>query len=525
MIIYEKKIEGLKNIIKILFKYEVLGIDTEWGKDKLLHSVQFSAPNEKIRYVIDIRNNENKELCLELLQPLLLSSKVLKIAHNIVAEIVSFKREGIQMRNTYCTYLGELMITGARFLAVKNGYYGLSKVTKRYCGYDIEDKKENQNRIWEEGLSDNEMIRYAANDVNDLIYIYEQQLKKLLELEYIKEDLDTQNIDTLCGLENRAAYYFAECSYQGILVDQKKLNQLKDTINDLKGEKLVELNYEAYKIRGIVEELNWNSPKQKLALLHKINPDIPDTRSETMIKYKEDHKIFALLVEYSKLSSLISKFCNPLSKFIGEEGRISPNFQQMVTTGRVSVSNPPLQQMPSRTKLGQQIRSCFIADEGWKMISCDYSNQELKIIADLSQDPMWISTYNEGKNLHDVICMKTFNLPIEDIKKPAHFNPDITYRSLIKNINFMAAFGGGARKAAKMLNSTVKKGEEFLDNYYSKIPDVKKFLDKAGVDSVKNRYSMTAYYKRRRFYKKSKFLPFFEKLAIIRQGKNQIIQG
>lgn len=160
-----------------------------------------------------------------------------------------------------------------------------------------------------------------------------------------------------------------------------------------------------------------------------------------------------------------------------------------------------LQQIPAHSELGKKIKSCFIPSEGNVFVSADYSGFELRIIAQFSQDPLWVNTFIEDKDLHSILCAQTFNIPIEDVTKPFPPKPDISYRFLQKTVNFGLSYGMTEYKLSDTAQISVKEAKKIIDMFFSKVPKVQLFLNNLGKYGVTKGYIRTnPYYKRIRWF-------------------------
>lgn len=190
-----------------------------------------------------------------------------------------------------------------------------------------------------------------------------------------------------------------------------------------------------------------------------------------------------------------------------------------------------LNQIPRKGVLGKEIRACFMPRKGYKIVGGDYQSFELAIIAELSNDPLWINTLLEGGNLHSVLCAATFNIPIEDVEKPFPYSPDSTYRDVQKTINFGLSYGMSEFKLSDTVNVSVEKAKEIIAMFFAVVPNVKKFLDMLGDLGKKRGYIRTPLpYRRIRWFPEWRedidTKRDFKALGSIeRRSKNMPIQG
>ena len=147
-----------------------------------------------------------------------------------------------------------------------------------------------------------------------------------------------------------------------------------------------------------------------------------------------------------------------------------------------------LQQIPAHSKLGRKIKACFKAREGYKLVSADYSGMELRIIAEFSQDPLWIKTFKEGGDLHSILCAQTFNIPIEDVGKPFPPKPDISYRFLQKTIDFGLSYGMSKYKFSDTAQISVNEADRIIKWFFEIVPKVESFLNSLAKTAVQFGY-------------------------------------
>jgi DNA polymerase-1 len=264
-----------------------------------------------------------------------------------------------------------------------------------------------------------------------------------------------------------------------------------------------------------VSLVNIDSNKQLMKALNKYGLSIESTKEEVLKKHKGLPVIDALL-DYRKANKLISTYADPLlAKISKYTGRLHTDFRQMVSTGRMSSSNPNLQNIPKK----QKFRSCFIAPDGYSLLTADMSGAELRILGNLSEDPVFVEAYATGQDLHTRTASEMFSVAYDEVQKQ--------HRNAAKAINFGLCYGMSAVGLANRLKITKKEAELLIGKYFQAYKGVKRYLDRAGRDAVRNRYSTTVA-GRRRFYNMPPYdHPDRKKIQgrIERQGKNAGIQG
>jgi len=505
----------------------------------------------------------------------LLETKLL-LLQNAQFDLRFLYHKGIYPKYIYDTMLVEVVLNGGlgnnindhnykdikkdcnkKDVAEKYALYsaGLNGISKKYLGIEI--SKDLRGILHKEGLTDR-VIRYSATDVMHLGEIKKLQLETF---EKFKAKYGCSN--KLLDLENNVVKVFSRLLYNGINIDynfyktrvvdvvNKNVLEYQNKLNDIvKKEKVTRfktVNPSNKKIKSfeIVYggdlfnpnfcNINWNSPEQKLGLLKVFSNDLEDTSKAELTKRIETHKIFKEIIQYSKYKKLKDSFGENLLSFVNPvTGRIHSQIWQILATGRISMSKPNLAQIPSKGELGKIIRSAFTPrNKDYVIVGGDYSGMELRIIAEFSQDPLWVTTFKEGGDLHSVLCSETFDIPIEDVKKPFYANPDLTYRDVQKTIDFGLAYGMSKYKLASTILVSVDKAEKIIDKFFSKVPKVASFLETLGNKAKSRGYIKTAppFSRVRQFPKwnyiqqnstsnKDKWLGEIE-----RAGKNTPIQG
>ena len=462
-------------------------------------------------------------------------SKV-KIFHNAKFDIKFLWLHGLDVVSVYDTLLAERLLYAGVDIKI-NKFYALDRLAKTYCNAELDKSIRStirRHNITEVG------IQYAADDVKYLEKIREAQVRRLVK--HGMSNGDCQDIYTVLGLENNAVLAFASIEYTGIKLD---VDKYKDIIVDIKtgiDNIINELNeiictndafegfcmtyQDLFTSQKRVANVNWNSPQQKLAVLQRLNPSIRSTSSQELSTFKR-YDLVNKLMEYNKLTKLYTSFGENMFDYVNVyTKRIHPEFWQILDTGRVSCKNPNLQQVPSRTEIGGRMRECFVPSEGNKIVGGDYSGCELRIIAEFSNDSLWIDAFNNGKDLHSELCAVTFNIPIDDVKKPTPFKPDIKYRDVQKTLNFGLAYGMSHIKLSNTIEISEDEAKDIIDKFFTAVPKVKVFLDTLGNKGKMNGMIKTPPpYSRIRFFKDYKEADLKRLGEIERASKNHPIQG
>ncbi len=283
-----------------------------------------------------------------------------------------------------------------------------------------------------------------------------------------------------------------EMEREGILVNA---SQLKAYGEDL-SVKIVELEQEIYEDAG--EKFNINSPKQLGVILFdklkmpygKKTKTGYSTAADVLEKLAGEYPLVSKILEYRQLAKLKSTYADGLANFIGEDGRIHSCFHQTITaTGRISSTEPNLQNIPIRMELGRQIRKVFIPKEGCVLIDADYSQIELRVLAHMSEDANLIQAYREAQDIHRMTASQVFHVPFEEVTSLQRRNA--------KAVNFGIVYGISSFGLSQDLSITTKEASEYIDSYFETYPGVKQFLDRQVQQAKEQGFVATMFGRRR----------------------------
>ena len=440
-----------------------------------------------------------------------------KAGNKIVVENVKQYYKGFCDKNVAeakdASGLFEDVIIGAYLLNPLKGDYDVHAVIDEYADPDFTPfvirfgKK-----TTEELLKDNfeEFASYLAQ-LSGGIYASAKAIDEKLADYGMKELYET--------LEMPLSFVLYEMEQEGIRILPNELREYGENLEV----RIEELKNAIHRAAG--EEFNINSPKQLADILFE-KLKLPggkktktgySTAADVLEKLAPEHEIVAQILEYRGLSKLKSTYADGLATQIGEDGRIHTTFQQTVTaTGRLSSTEPNLQNIPIRMELGRLIRKVFVPKEGSLFMDADYSQIELRILAHLSKDEQLIEAYNSNADIHAITASKVFHVPFEEV------TPLLRRRA--KAVNFGIVYGISSFGLSQDLNLSKKEAQGYIDEYFLTYPGIKSFLDGA-VESAKNTgYSVTLYNRRRPIpeLKSSNFMQrsFGERVAM-----NAPIQG
>jgi len=375
-------------------------------------------------------------------------------------------------------------------------------------------------------LLDSEKTNPSLEDVLDYknSHSLDEALKKMEEdikkedLDYVYREIEIPIIPIINKMEKI-----------GIKIDIDYLNKLsKEYHLDLE-----KLEKEIWGYAG--REFNINSPKQLGEILFdeikigevdgkslglkmkKTSGGARSTKESELEKLRTLHPIVDKILEHRELQKLLSTYIDTIPNAIGSDGRLHAKFLQYgTTTGRFASNNPNLQNIPTKTERGKKIRNAFIADEGYLLVSFDYSQIELRIAALLSQDSYFIETFQEGKDIHNAVAMKVFGVKKEDV------TADMRRRA--KVINFGILYGMGVTALSQNLGTNRKDAQIFYDNYFNQFPSIAGYLESIKIFAREHKYTRTLFGRKRYFRAINSPLPFMKAMAE-RMATNAPIQG
>ena len=289
------------------------------------------------------------------------------------------------------------------------------------------------------------------------------------------------------------------------------------------GVKIVELEKEIYDAAG--EEFNINSPKQLGVILFekmglkggRKTKTGYSTAADVLEKLAPDYPIITKILEYRQLTKLKSTYADGLAAYINEDGRIHGRFNQTITaTGRISSTEPNLQNIPIRMELGRLIRKVFVPEEGYVFVDADYSQIELRVLAHCSEDAQLIQAYKEAQDIHRLTASQVFHTPFEEVT-------DLQRRNA-KAVNFGIVYGISSYGLSEDLSIDIKEAKQYIEQYFKTYPGIKSFLD----DTVKHAKEMgyvVTLFGRRRPVPELKSSNFMQRSFGERVAMNAPIQG
>lgn len=325
--------------------------------------------------------------------------------------------------------------------------------------------------------------------------------------------------DLFKDIEMPLVYTLYDMQVRGIGINKEELAVYADRLMV----RIKELEEEIYS--GVGEEFNINSPKQlgvilfeKLSLpFGKKTKTGYSTSADILEKLRCEHPVVNMILEYRQLTKLHSTYAVGLVQYVEEDGRIRSTFNQTVTaTGRISSTEPNLQNIPIRESIGREIRKVFIPKDGYVFVDADYSQIELRVLAHMSNDERLIDAYGMEEDIHRITASQVFNVPLDEVTKDL--------RSKAKAVNFGIIYGMSSFGLGQDLNITRKQAQDYIDSYFATYPDIKAFLDGL-VDSAKKLGYSTTMFGRKRAISELNSNNYMQRMFGERIAMNSPIQG
>lgn len=453
---------------------------------KSIYILQENNDRDKI-YEINIDNNLS---FVSRFKSILEDSKIKKYGYKFKEDIVLFKQIGIDLDGIY--FDTEI---AAYILNPTNNHYFMEELANQYINLDIESYLESNGMTQEKEaqmtLFNSEKEKSLNFDkYKNAMYVY--SISKLQDVMTKKlEEYDSMQL--FKDIEMPLVKVLANMQYEGIHVDKEELISFGDKLK----EEIETLRKDIYNFAG--EEFNINSTQQlgvilfeKLKLpVYKKTKKGYSTDVDILEKLRPEHPIIEKILEYRTLMKLNSTYVEGLLPYINvKTNKIHSYFHQTITaTGRISSTEPNLQNIPTRVELGKQIRKSFKAEKGNIFIDADYSQIELRILAHISKDKNMKQAFLNGEDIHKQVASKVFDVPLNEVTKEQ--------RSAAKAVNFGIVYGISGFGLAEQLGINRKKAENYINQYLQKYEGVKTFMNDIVEEAKEKGYVETLYHRRR----------------------------
>lgn len=481
--------EKRRDFLQKLLTTEILSIDTETtGTDPMeaeLVGMSFSDAENRAYYVPVPANREEALKIVNELRPLYENEKSMKVGQNIKYDMIVLQNYGVRVKGA----LFDTML--AHYILQPELRHNMDYLAEIYLNYQtihidglIGAKGKNQKNMRD--LSPEEVYRYACEDADVTL-----KLKNVLE-----KELQVQGAEKLFyEIEMPLVPVLVNIESNGVRLDTKALKQSSEHFTI----RLEEIEKSIYELAG--ETFNIASPKQvgevlfdKLKIVDKAKKTKTGqyvTSEEILESLRNKHEIIGKILEHRGLKKLLSTYIDALPQLINPRtGRIHTSFNQAVTsTGRLSSSNPNLQNIPIRDEDGKEIRKAFIPDDGCEFFSADYSQIELRIMAHLSEDKNMIDAFLSGYDIHAATAAKIYKIDINEVTSDM--------RRKAKTANFGIIYGISVFGLAERLNVSRQEAKELIDGYFETYPQVKEYMDRSIQVARENGFVETIFHRKR----------------------------
>lgn len=436
----------------------------------------------KIFYINVNENNEVK--ILDNLKDVFEDNSIKKIGHDLKSDIIYLLKKGISLNNA--NFDGEV---GKYILNPSDSSYSIDKLSYEFLEIDIPSINDYLG-------SGKARVSFKELDVEknkQYLYDYISTVIKI-ESKIVEEIEKLHMCDLFYNIEMPLVEVLAYMEFVGFKIDLNILDELGEKFNN----KLTILEEVIYEMVG--EKFNINSPKQLgVILFEKLNLEVIkktktgySTDIEVLDKLKSKHPVINKIIEYRQLTKLNSTYVEGLKAVIGEnDGRVHSVLNQTITTtGRISSTDPNLQNIPTRTEEGKEIRRAFIAEDGYVLVDSDYSQIELRVLAELSNEENLINAFINHEDIHSKTASEVFKVKLEEVTS--------MMRSRAKAVNFGIIYGISDYGLGRDLDISRKEAKEYIENYLNYYHNIDSYMKNIVEQSKKNLYVET-YFGRRRY--------------------------
>ena len=408
---------------------------------------------------------------------------ILKCSYKQKEEFIILWNKGIEAKNL----MFDIAIAGY-ILNSNINKYTIEYLANEYINFDIAEYLSNTE---ETGVEQITLFDNVEQPKEDKTYIYAYTIYKLYNVLTQKME-EAGSIDLFNKIEMPLTEVLASMQYEGIYIDKQELLDFGKELQ----ENIDILTQEIYELTG--EEFNINSTKQlgeilfeKLKLTAKKKTKTGySTDVDVLEKIKYEHPVIEKILEYRQLQKLNSTYVEGLIPYIDETGRIHSKFHQTVTTtGRISSTDPNLQNIPTRMELGRKLRKVFKPEKGYIFVDADYSQIELRVLAHISEDKNMIEAFCNNEDIHAQAASKVFNIPLEEVTKEE--------RTKAKAVNFGIVYGISEFGLGEQLGVSRKKAKEYIEQYLDKYSGIKEFMTNIVEETKEKGYVETLYHRRR----------------------------
>lgn len=501
--------DDLRHLCEDFSKLQAIGLDTETTEldpyKGELRLIQLAAASDNIK-LIDLRNfpNPKTNSDLDCLRDLLFSNRPTKVLHNAKFDAKWLRFHlGAELGGVFDTLLGSQIIAAGD----TDRRHNLADVTQEFLGIELD--KSQQISDWGAAELSPVQLEYGARDAAIVVPLREKMIERFKQDALLK----------VAQLEFECVMPVAMLELAGIHIDPARWREQLAKVK--KDQTIIADELQDMLAGGIMQgslfgrpEINLDSHTQLTDALKRLGVPLPETtRNWQLEPLANDYPVVKKLLEYRTVAKAISSYGESFLEYINPKtGRIHADFRQIgAPTGRFSCNNPNVQQVPH----GEEYRRCFRAPEGRKLVISDYSQIELRILADFTGDEGFVNAFNSGADLHKSTAAQIFNIPIDAVTSDQ--------RSFAKRINFGVVYGIGANRVANLTGISVDEARSLLSRYFQTYPKLDGWLREAANRAIRERQARTYSGRLARF----RFDPEDRQAVSLaeRNGKNTPIQG
>ena len=488
---------SLADAARTLKGAEAIGVDLETTslspRDGRVRLIQLAIPDKT--FMVDVFEINDLSPIKEVLE-----DGPVKILQNAKFDYAFlYSEHGIRLYPIFDTMLAAQLLDGG----AQGASYALEAIAERYLDERLD--KSAQKDDWSAELSVDQ-VEYAARDAAILLPLREK----------LAENLEKEELVRVAEIEFGAVAALSEMELAGVKLDVARWRELEITVRERRDRAADHLESffpqpeGVLPLEGLGPRLNLNSPKQITDAFRSLGIELQDTKVWTLLKV--EHPAAKALLQYRELQKRLGTYLEPYPKFIHQKtGRIHANFLQCrVPTGRLACTNPNIQQIPHE----DEFRRCFVAEEGYVLVISDYSQIELRILAEVSEDPAFVEAFRRGDDLHRLTAATMYGVPMDEVTRDQ--------RSDAKRINFGLMYGRGARSLSAQLGTDEARGRKLIDEYFANYPKVQRFLQSTANRASRDRTLRTLAGRIRKFG--SEPVPD-DRGAMRREAMNFPIQG
>ena len=479
----------MQALVTLLSTADVISLDTETTSTNAIEAqlvgLSFAIEEKKAYYVPVSEQADEAQNIVNRFKPIYENPKTLKVGQNIKYDLEVLRNYGIALQGP----LFDTMV--AHYLLQPELRHNMDFMAEVYLNYEtvhidalIGPKGKAQKNMRE--LAPSEVYNYACEDADITL-----QLKNVLQPKLVEAGVER----LFNEVEMPLIPVLAEMECNGVRIDTAALKETSQVFT----ERMLQLEQEIYQAAG--KTFNVASPKQVGDILFgemkiidkpkKTKTGQYVTSEEVLQTLRSKHPIVAHILDYRALKKLLGTYVDALPKLINPRtGHIHTSFNQAVTaTGRLSSSDPNLQNIPVRGEDGKEIRKCFIPEEGCEFFSADYSQIELRVMAHLSQDANMLDAFREGYDIHAATAAKIYNKPVSEVTRDE--------RTKAKRANFGIIYGITVFGLADRLNIERAEAKQLIDGYFKMFPQVQQYMEQAKETARANGYVETFFHRRR----------------------------